>query len=680
MSVLGNNGVFEYDYNGNATPSINWNPHGNLEFIKSDNTSAIIDWFNSDITGFNAISGTTVTGSSLNDSYGAVPASTNILTENGSGAYLTSLTAANLTAGGTFPAENSVNLTNLPVIGTMTSSNGYYTFTKNGTTGTTNAAFTLTNLAGLSGGGSGNANTNQPTIFTNLNNEIYVFTNGVDDTTNIQTALNSGGHVKLNSPGGTYLISSPLIYSNLNWLDGGSGVTIKELAGNNCVMGITPAVTTNLLYANIHISGITWDDNWTNNPGLAIYGQPQNFLLSNKNTNNAVRGAGGTFCFFGCSNLLVEDCSWIDPNHFGIQVAGCQNVVIQRCHPILTSTNPISDGFHIGSPLLNLTIRDCYGVTADDFVALNAWDWLDSCPFTNAANIVNVDIENISGNCVWSPVKMCTGAANGVQHVRINNVTMTSTNNGFIWGSFPDGIVVSHTTGVGNIEDISARNVAITVNSSSTSGGDTYGSACYLKCNAYGVSFEGVEISNAIHPFLGQPWLKIGTNNLTIPNVSFRDVRLVANNSVQLANVNGNATEINFDHEGFLQIYNSTAQTPSYGTDVLMSANSINQSNFWTSLTLGWNGSSMTVTQLVSGTMSFINQSSLSSGSGLNGVSCFRNGSKLDYFPLIDVTTGVDALRGFTTSEHGNPGDVWTLECNIAAGTINPNILIRLTP
>jgi len=508
-----------------------------------------------------------------------------------------------------------------------------------------------------------------------------VLASGADDTAAIQTALNSKGHVLLASSNSIYTISNALIITSNTWLEVARGATIYESSNHNVVMLRTPTVTSNLLYSNVKVSGGVWDNNWAGNPGLDLYASGQNFLQWTNNTNFTVKGASGTLAFFGCSNLVLEDLTIVDPNHFGVQVGGSVNVAETRIH-FQRSAATISDGLHCNGPLNGLTINNCDGNTGDDFVALNAWDWDLSSPFTNGANIVNVSIRDLNiPYCVWSPVKMSVAANAGVAHVAIENVRGTSANNGFIWWTGPDSLNPAHTNAVGNIEDVDVNNFSWTVTNSATNGSDIYGEGCYLRCNAYGVSFRGVEISPTIGQFASQPWLRIGSNSLTIPTIQMSDVRLSRFPANLFTNGGNTTTEFYFDHNAYLQLYDAT-QSPGAGATTALNGASVNATNNWTSAMMKWGGSTMSVTSLVTGTINVVNNSLvISPSSGVNWVALYKNGIIADYIGRNDGMNGNGyGLHGQSVCEKCQPGDVWTVYVNLAGGTITPNVLFTIYP
>lgn len=173
-------------------------PFGSLT-LKSTNGQAVV------VVG--AVSGASVIGN--------LSASGNII----GGSNITSTS-------GTFTGNGS-GLTNTLLLKTLTSTNGFWTFTQN-SDGTTNAAFTLTNLAGLSGSGSSIDNTlytNNPS--SSLTNFITTlgpwpgtnyFITATNDLNFVHSTNRAGGYTNFAA---TWFIESGVtnrqIWFNANW-------------------------------------------------------------------------------------------------------------------------------------------------------------------------------------------------------------------------------------------------------------------------------------------------------------------------------------------------------------------------------------------------------------------------------------------------------------------------------
>jgi hypothetical protein len=87
-----------------------------------------------------------------------------------------------------------------------------------------------------------------------------------------------------------------------------------------------------------------------------------------------VRGAFGVMLFNQVDGLQVKGLTIKEGRPFGIQMSVCRNFLIER----ITFVNHRCDGVHVNGPASDGILREIGGVTFDDMVALNAWDWRGS--------------------------------------------------------------------------------------------------------------------------------------------------------------------------------------------------------------------------------------------------------------------------------------------------------------
>ena len=202
------------------------------------------------------------------------------------------------------------------------------------------------------------------TLFENLNKKIddvssqlehiankktYVKSNGSDDTTSIQNALNKKGIVILNDD--NYYITDTLYISSDTILEGVGVINCN--VSNDCLSVNTSA-------SNIKIKGITIKN--ATRFGIQIYGQevvskPHDITIENIKTINC--GQGGMF-LNSCYNVTVRNCF----NDGGVRAIGTfapidnplvtHNIVIDRCDSI----NTIGFG-HQTYYGKNITINNC---------------------------------------------------------------------------------------------------------------------------------------------------------------------------------------------------------------------------------------------------------------------------------------------------------------------------------
>ncbi len=75
-----------------------------------------------------------------------------------------------------------------------------------------------------------------------------------------------------------------------------------------------------------------------------------------------------------------------------IQLSNCRDFLVEN----VVFDNHRRDGVHINGPAAYGVIRNIRGVTGDDFIALNAWDWSNTVP--SFGSIDHVLVENVHGD------------------------------------------------------------------------------------------------------------------------------------------------------------------------------------------------------------------------------------------------------------------------------------------
>ena len=105
-------------------------------------------------------------------------------------------------------------------------------------------------------------------------------------------------------------------------------------------------------------------------------------------------GAGGAFAvmlFSGVEGLQVKGVTIKEGRPFGIQINLCRDFLVEQ----VTFVNHRCDGIHLNGPASFGIIRQVRGVTYDDLLALNAWDWRGST--MSFGPISHVSVEGIHG-------------------------------------------------------------------------------------------------------------------------------------------------------------------------------------------------------------------------------------------------------------------------------------------
>ena len=82
-------------------------------------------------------------------------------------------------------------------------------------------------------------------------------------------------------------------------------------------------------------------------------------------------GAHGTILLHNVQGIVVRDLTIRQCRPFGIQIGNCHDFMIED----IRFEEQGRDGIHVEGPASYGVIRELSGVTGDDMVALNAWDW-----------------------------------------------------------------------------------------------------------------------------------------------------------------------------------------------------------------------------------------------------------------------------------------------------------------
>lgn len=100
-------------------------------------------------------------------------------------------------------------------------------------------------------------------------------------------------------------------------------------------------------------------------------------------------GAHGTILLNNVEHITIKNLTIKECRPFGIQIGCCQKILIEN----ITFDNTRRDGVHIGGPAIEGVVRGIRGITGDDMVALNAWDWKGST--MSFGTISDISVENV---------------------------------------------------------------------------------------------------------------------------------------------------------------------------------------------------------------------------------------------------------------------------------------------
>jgi hypothetical protein len=123
-----------------------------------------------------------------------------------------------------------------------------------------------------------------------------------------------------------------------------------------------------------------------------------NFGIANNNNEvrsavkDGVPGCYGTILLSNVRRVAVRNLTVRHGSGFGMHLTNCSDFLVEG----VTFDEHGRDGVHVNGPAHWGVIRDLRGITADDYVALNAWDWLYSTP--TFGPIDHVLVEKIYGD------------------------------------------------------------------------------------------------------------------------------------------------------------------------------------------------------------------------------------------------------------------------------------------
>ena len=90
----------------------------------------------------------------------------------------------------------------------------------------------------------------------------------------------------------------------------------------------------------------------------------------------SVVGCNGVILICNARRVMISDLTIRQSKAYGVHISNCEDFVVDG---ILFRENH-RDGVHINGPAAYGIINQIRGVTYDDFIALNAWDWLNAAP------------------------------------------------------------------------------------------------------------------------------------------------------------------------------------------------------------------------------------------------------------------------------------------------------------
>jgi len=195
-------------------------------------------------------------------------------------------------------------------------------------------------------------------------------------TAAIQAALDEHPVVRLPYRPQPYYIDAPLILHSGNRLYLDEGTEIRLKPGTNTCMARNEHVVSGQrgpvsvgveADERIVITGGIWSTLATS------HAQSNGNHRGRVDQQDSAPGAHGTILLHNVRNVLASDLTIRMCRPFGVQVGNCCEFCVQN----IRYEDHRRDGVHVEGPAQWGIVRQLAGVTGDDMVALNAWDWRD---------------------------------------------------------------------------------------------------------------------------------------------------------------------------------------------------------------------------------------------------------------------------------------------------------------
>jgi hypothetical protein len=132
-------------------------------------------------------------------------------------------------------------------------------------------------------------------------------------------------------------------------------------------------------------------------------GQTNGNARARADAQNSLPGSYGLFLLQNVRRVRVRNVVIREGKVFGLHLSAISDFLIEN----IRFERHGRDGVHVNGPASYGVIRNIHGVTHDDLVALNAWDWLDST--TSFGKIDHILVERVSG------APMNAGAADAIR-------------------------------------------------------------------------------------------------------------------------------------------------------------------------------------------------------------------------------------------------------------------------
>ena len=204
----------------------------------------------------------------------------------------------------------------------------------------------------------------------------------------IQAALGNSNTVHLTKRDQPYLLDGPIILKSGQKLTADADAVIQLKPGTNTCMvrnehivgfADKPVPADTKPDTDIHIEGGIW----------TTFGEGN--MRGHSSKESPVHGTHGVILLQTVRRVTVRNITVRQSKAFGVHLANAHDFTVEG----VTLDEHGRDGVHVNGPASGGVIRNVSGVSHDDTVALNAWEWKNYAP--SFGPIHNIIIENIRG-------------------------------------------------------------------------------------------------------------------------------------------------------------------------------------------------------------------------------------------------------------------------------------------
>lgn len=209
-------------------------------------------------------------------------------------------------------------------------------------------------------------------------------------TAALQAALNKHNTVTIPARTQPYYLDAPLVLKSGQSLTADAKAEIRLLPNvNTCMVRneqIVGAQTGSAPDGDIAIEGGVWTT-------LATAPSQSNGNSRGRSAPQSdVHGCHGVILLNNVCGVAVRNVTIRQSRAFGVHLSNCSDFLVEG----VTFEDQGRDGVHVNGPAAYGVIRNVCGVTHDDFVALNAWEWCNYAP--SYGPIHHVLVEDVRGS------------------------------------------------------------------------------------------------------------------------------------------------------------------------------------------------------------------------------------------------------------------------------------------